>query len=68
MRNIVLLTAITLACVAPSAHTRDFSSSAAPRKLVSPVPMPEPSSFPLLAVELLAVGGLVFMFTRKKKN
>ena len=60
--------AITLAYVAPLAHSHSLVPTSAPGKLAVPIPMPEPSSFPLLAVELMAVGGLVFMFRRKKKG
>ena len=67
MRKLFYSTALAFMSFVPAAHAQAaVFVPAVPFALV--VPMPEPSSPALLAVDLLAVGAAVFVLSRRKSG
>lgn len=67
MRKLFCSTILALTSFVSVAHARAvMPAPAAPFALI--IPMPEPSSPAVLAVDLLAVGAIVFMFSRRKSG
>ena len=62
MRKVFCSTVFALLSFVPGASA---AGQTAPFALVVPISMPEPSSPALLAVDLLAVGALVFFLRRR---
>lgn len=62
MRKVLHSTVLALLSFVPGAYAAGHTVPAA---LIVPISMPEPSSPALLAVDLLAVGALVFFLRRR---
>ena len=69
----VMLGVMALTWLLPCAHSQEAmatsgSSAKAAAPLVSPVPMPEPSTLALLAVDFLALGACVLLLHRRRQR
>jgi hypothetical protein len=68
MRKSLCVAVIAVACSAPWARAESVVVQTAHVKDPhgKKIPMPEPSSASILVVDLLAVGGLLFLFRRRR--
>jgi hypothetical protein len=65
MRLLACSAVITLVSFAPLARAQSSPSVVKPVGPISAVPMPEGSSTAILAIDLLTVGALIFVFRRR---
>ena len=68
-----ILAVIALTCWLPCVHGREAtvtpgSSTKATAPLVSPVPMPEPSSMAILTFDFLALGACGYLLHRRRRR